>query len=248
MDYFSEHTWSNYDRDGRSSERLSYIRKMIPQKIQTILDAGCGNGLITNELARDYEVTALDPSPVALQYVQCPKVCASIDTIPFPDNSFDLVCCNEVLEHLDDPTLKKGISEIKRVSKKYLIIGVPFKEQLEKKFYRCAVCGFTENVYSHLQSFDLAKLDELLNPDFILLEHHIFGPPERTIHPFLLSILHKQGQWFLPSDKQKCPQCGSNEFLHKSNLLTKLINGFNLIISHSHPYWLYTLYQKKDKI
>ena len=134
------------------------------------------------------------------------------------------------------------------MSKKYLIIGVPFKEQLEKKFYRCAVCGFTENVYSHLQSFDLAKLDELLNPDFILLEHHIFGPPERTIHPFLLSILHKQGQWFLPSDKQKCPQCGSNEFLHKSNLLTKLINGFNLIISHSHPYWLYTLYQKTDKI
>ena len=248
MDYYSEHTWKHYDSEGRSLERLACIKKMIPEDVKTILDVGCGNGIITNELARDYEVTALDPSAIALQYVQCAKICASIDAIPFPDNSFDLVCCNEVLEHLDNINLQKGIQEIKRVSKKYLIIGIPYKEQLEKKFYRCAVCGFSENVYSHLQSFDLLKLDKLLTPDFIRLEYRIFGPLERNINPFLLSILHKQGQWFLPSEGQKCPQCDSMEFLHKSNLLTRMVNGMNLIFSHPHPYWLYTLYQKKDNI
>ncbi|HRR98250.1 MAG TPA: class I SAM-dependent methyltransferase, partial [Candidatus Syntrophosphaera sp.] len=111
MDYYSEHTWKHYDSEGRSLERLACIKKMIPEDVKTILDAGCGNGIITNELARDYEVTALDPSAIALQYVQCAKICASIDAIPFPDNSFDLVCSNEVLEHLDDITLQKGIQE-----------------------------------------------------------------------------------------------------------------------------------------
>jgi len=43
--------------------------------------------------------------------------------LPYKDNAFDLVLCTEVLEHLDDP--QKGLKELVRVSKKYLVISVP---------------------------------------------------------------------------------------------------------------------------
>jgi ubiquinone/menaquinone biosynthesis C-methylase UbiE len=47
----------------------------------------------------------------------------SIYDIPFKDRSFDLVICNEVLEHVDDPG--KALSELERVTKKYCLISVP---------------------------------------------------------------------------------------------------------------------------
>jgi SAM-dependent methyltransferase len=47
----------------------------------------------------------------------------SIYELPYKDNSFDLVICTEVLEHLDDP--QKALQEMVRVSKKYLLLSVP---------------------------------------------------------------------------------------------------------------------------
>jgi len=47
----------------------------------------------------------------------------SIYELPYKNNSFDLVICTEVLEHLEEPT--KALKEILRVSRKYLIISVP---------------------------------------------------------------------------------------------------------------------------
>ena len=48
---------------------------------------------------------------------------ASIYDLPYKDNSFGLVVCTEVLEHLEDPA--KALREMLRVSQKYLIISVP---------------------------------------------------------------------------------------------------------------------------
>ncbi len=45
--------------------------------------------------------------------------------IPITENSFDIVFACEVLEHIDKPT--DVLKEINRVSKKYVIISVPFE-------------------------------------------------------------------------------------------------------------------------
>lgn len=43
-----------------------------------------------------------------------------VQNLPFPAKSFDLVICKDVLHHCENPS--KGVSEIKRVGKKYIII------------------------------------------------------------------------------------------------------------------------------
>lgn len=96
-----------------------------------VLDAGCGEGFILSELKRnnigkylegiDYSQEALDignklfPDLVLKQ--------GNIYSLPYQDNSFDLVICTEVLEHLEKP--EKILDEIERVSRKYCLFSVP---------------------------------------------------------------------------------------------------------------------------
>lgn len=67
----------------------------------------------------DQYITADLESPLA-------KVKADIHKLPFADNSFDVVLCNHVLEHVDDDIL--AMREINRVLKTggYAILQVPF--------------------------------------------------------------------------------------------------------------------------
>ncbi|MDD2751953.1 MAG: class I SAM-dependent methyltransferase [Candidatus Omnitrophica bacterium] len=67
---------------------------------------------------------------------------ADIYRIPFRDETFDLVICQSVLEHLTD--LEKAFNEIGRVLKKggKLIIGFPLKNKLTKKLF--ALLGYQD--------------------------------------------------------------------------------------------------------
>ena len=91
----------------------------------TVLDVGCGGGLFTEELARlGCRVAGVDLSrrsiEVAQQHAEQKGLTimyhvASGDQLPFYDNTFDLVVCCDVIEHVNDVSLV--ISESARVLK-----------------------------------------------------------------------------------------------------------------------------------
>jgi len=62
----------------------------------------------------------LDISHNALEHVKTEKVQGIIENLPFEDNSFDLVLCCEVLEHLPDDIYQYALKEIQRVSNEYI--------------------------------------------------------------------------------------------------------------------------------
>lgn len=247
MNYYAESTWKNYDPEQQANLRIAKLLSLFPEDVHTILDAGCGNGIITNKLVDKYQVTGLDISPAALQYVKCPTVQAPITDIPFPDRSFETVICNEVLEHLDNSALQKAVQELKRVASKYIIISVPHREQLDKHYCKCANCGFTEHTYGHLQSFSENTLNALLVPEFSLTAQEIFGPQNRDFIPFLLYIKqHWLKQWFNPPSGTICSNCGKNEFLNKKSLFTKAINFCNNMSTKPRPYWFMGLFVRQE--
>jgi 2-polyprenyl-3-methyl-5-hydroxy-6-metoxy-1,4-benzoquinol methylase len=97
---------------------------------RTLLDAGCGEGFAMRELLHDNPalVVGLDNRPHALHAAHTlnPRrtfAAGSIFETPFPDKSFDLVICTEVLEHLPDPAA--GLAELRRVSGGWLLLSVP---------------------------------------------------------------------------------------------------------------------------
>jgi SAM-dependent methyltransferase len=105
-----------------------------------ILDAGCGEGFTMRELQEDGVQAAMvgvDFSPTALAWNQAhqmsgsPLNVADVRHLPFPEGSFDLVLCLEVLEHLPDSAL--GLRELLRVSQDYVLVSVP-----HEPFFRVA--------------------------------------------------------------------------------------------------------------
>lgn len=54
-----------------------------------------------------------------------PDVVGSVLQLPFPNESFDVVACYEVLEHLLQEDLPKALSEIHRISRSYAVLSVP---------------------------------------------------------------------------------------------------------------------------
>ncbi len=91
-------------------------------KIFTCLDIGCSAGLITNYISKNFKKTiGIDTDESAIKSAKnlsnknLTFVKASALKIPFKDNSFDLVICNHIYEHV--PNAQKMFNEIYRVLK-----------------------------------------------------------------------------------------------------------------------------------
>lgn len=100
-------------------------------EFNSIVDIGCGEGLLLSTLkdfikkkkcfAIDLDETEVKDATVNLPF--CSVRVGSAEEIPLDDNSFDFVTCTEVLEHCNNPY--KALSEIHRVSKKFVLLSVP---------------------------------------------------------------------------------------------------------------------------
>ncbi len=92
-------------------------------KNKTVLDIGCGAGILTNALSKEgHTVYGIDLSPssleVAKRYDMTKKVSyavANAYALPFENEMFNVVCAMDVLEHVEEPSLL--ISEASRVLK-----------------------------------------------------------------------------------------------------------------------------------
>jgi ubiquinone/menaquinone biosynthesis C-methylase UbiE len=78
------------------------------------LDAGCGRRMLPpdfealeHELVRKAKFVVgvdLNANSLRRHKTMTRRLCASLEGLPFPDNTFDLVTCNMVVEHLPDPS------------------------------------------------------------------------------------------------------------------------------------------------
>jgi len=112
------------------SRFLKSISRLASQTdAKTLLDIGSGEGFALKAVLKDNNLRAiaLDPNKDAL--IELKKRLPNVQTkngriehLPYADNSFDLIVCCEVLEHLQKPTI--ALRELKRVGKNF-ILSVP---------------------------------------------------------------------------------------------------------------------------
>src|SRR5262245_42136577 len=111
--------------------RVGYAKKKILGELKwnpkgkKALEVGCGGGILCEEIAlMGFETSGIDPSTHSLEVAKSHARNSALnidysegtgESIRFPDQSFDIVFCCDVLEHVRD--LPKVISEISRVLK-----------------------------------------------------------------------------------------------------------------------------------
>lgn len=114
-------------------EGLSRIVRKWIRAQDRLLDVGCGDAWYTARFAdTGATVTGIDVSERAIGFAKiiCPKatfVVGSADHLPFPDGSFDVVTCIQVIEHLTEETGQNALQEFRRVLRPggLMIISVP---------------------------------------------------------------------------------------------------------------------------
>lgn len=117
-------------------KRLNFIRRSLLEFIPTkssVLDVGCGNGIITTAIGKmGFFVTGIDSSEASIALARSANnlpnvnffVDTAVDFVPGTEK-FDAIICSEVLEHLDHPSslLTKLHSSLK--ANGILVVTVP---------------------------------------------------------------------------------------------------------------------------
>ena len=106
------------------SRWISYwyqIKEVLNLKPEKLLIIGKGDGIVENVFKKYIlEVKTLD-----IEKKLKPDIIASVENMPLEDNSFDVILCAEVLEHLPFEKFPKALKEIKRVSKNFVVLSLP---------------------------------------------------------------------------------------------------------------------------
>ena len=111
----------SYDTKERFISYWHQINGIISFEPEKILEIGIGNGFISKYLKdRNLNVITFD-----VEHGLNPDVVGSVLKLPFISESFDVVACCEVLEHLPYSEFSKALKEIHRVSRKHVVLSLP---------------------------------------------------------------------------------------------------------------------------
>lgn len=146
------------------------LKKLTITSTTKVLDIGCGRGDITLFISQkadqaigiDYSKDAIELAnsikknfPKTIQKKNEFKV-MNAKKLEFPDNTFDLIICIDVLEHLYQPEVEEVMKEIKRVLKKD---GILFLHTGTNKI----LYNYTYKYYTLPINKLLTKIDKVLS-------------------------------------------------------------------------------------
>lgn len=110
-----------YDYKERWISYWHQIDEILKLKPEEILEIGVADKVVSDYLRKQgVAVKTLD-----INGELNPDFTASVLKMPLPDDSFPVVLCAEVLEHLPFSDFEKALLEIKRVSKGFVVLTLP---------------------------------------------------------------------------------------------------------------------------
>jgi len=227
-------------------ERIEITKGLVPVGVKSVLDVGCGDGRIIESLASSYRTIGVDYAFSSIVHLKTSGVQGSSAALPFQDKSFDLILCCEVLEHLDERLFLETVNELRRVSRRYILISVPYKENLRRLLTKCSTCEHVFHVWGHCRSFSESKLDAAFAP-LQKMSTRFFGKRPPYFSPMILWLNQVLGnRWTEFAPTTMCPQCGNTQFKRtKRNPVTIVCGAAHLLTNRlpvTEKNWILKLY------
>lgn len=236
----------------RTEDLMQYFRR-ISGKRKSALDIGARDGHFSLLLTTLFdEVTALDLEKPTISHSRVTCVQGDITKLDFDDNNFDLIFCAEVLEHIPPHLLQKATSELSRVSREFLLIGVPYKQDIRAGRTTCYSCGRKNPPWGHVNSFDELRLTNLF-PLYTVKKISFVGEagaPTNFMSAFFMDLAGNPYGTY--NQEEKCVHCGETLIKpSKRSVLQKLFTraafymiDFQKLLCNRHPNWIHILFQK----
>jgi hypothetical protein len=245
---------TEYRAGDSERKRIADLMRLLPDNLDSALDVGARDGFISRLLAGHFpKVTALDLEEPRIndERIRCVK--GDVTGLNFPNASFDLVLCAEVIEHIPSRTLVRVCGELSRVAREYLLIGVPYKQDLRVGRLTCHACGKKNPPWGHVNSFDENRLKELFT-EFDVAGMSFVGEADAGTNPFSTFLTDLAGNPYgTYSQEEPCVYCGTKfrspperNLLQKA--LTKIacyVNEAQSAFSKRRPNWIHVLFKKR---
>lgn len=152
-----------YRASPAEEERTADLMRLVPPKGSVALDVGARDGFFSVLLAERFErVIALDLNLPTIRHSRIECVQGNAAALDLPDASVDFVFCAEVLEHIPQDLLSRTCSELERVCRGRMLIGVPYKQDTRVGRTTCYSCMRKNPPWGHVNTFDERRLVELL--------------------------------------------------------------------------------------
>ncbi len=245
-----------YRRRPEEQERIGNLLALLPDKTQSVLDAGARDGYISLQLAEDdtMTVTALDLEKPNIIHQNVLTVQGDITQLDFPDRSFDTVLCAEVLEHLSDRQLKTACRELQRVAKRHVLIGVPYKQDIRIARTTCYTCGGKNPPWAHISTFNRRRLTRLFD-QMTIEELSFVGRHRDCTNALSVLLLDLAGNPYGTYDQDEpCIHCGVKLKVPPSRslpqkALTRIatcLNQAQRLVKRPQPNWIHVLFARSS--
>lgn len=236
--------------------RTEDLLSLMPAKGGVALDIGARDGHFSLLLAERFErVIALDLVMPSIQHPRIDCVQGNAARIDLPDNSVDLVFCAEVLEHIPTALLPQVCSELQRVSRSQLLIGVPYRQDILVGRTTCQACGGSSPPWGHVNAFDEQRLAALF-PGCDMARKNFVGSNRERTNALSARLMDWAGNPYgTYCQDEPCVHCGAAlqgppaRGLHHK-LLTKLAflaRWPSAVTARPHGNWIHLLFSKRQE-
>ena len=244
-----------YHNKAIENDRVSSLLGLLPKHgVHSVLDAGARDGYISIRLAERFErIVALDLVLPSIEHPRVECLQGDVTALEFPSDAFDAVLCAELLEHLPSPALETACAELARVSRRFLLIGVPYRQDTRVGRTTCRSCGNMNPPWGHVNSFDEKRLIALFN-GLSLRTHTFVGTTDSTTNTLSAYLMDLAGNPHGTYEQDEpCIHCGAKlvspesssvieyTFARASFWLRKLQHPF----VRPHANWIHILFEKQ---
>lgn len=142
-----------------------------------VIDFGCGPGYLLDHLLTDWsprtatgvefsEDSAREAAGRLSKHAAFRGVTSAVTTpVPLAAESCDVLFLVEVVEHLDDDTLERTLSEARRLIRPggFIVVTTPNEEDLAKSTTACPDCGCVFHFWQHVRGWSAKSLAATLS-------------------------------------------------------------------------------------
>jgi SAM-dependent methyltransferase len=119
------------------------IDEVLATAPRSVLEVGKGAGVFISTLKQqNVRAYSLD-----FDSRLNPDVVASVLDLPFHDGAFDVVASFQTLEHIPYESLPKALSEIRRVSRRFVVLSLPDKSRAYRISLQLPIFGELKLLY-----------------------------------------------------------------------------------------------------